>query len=231
MRNCERCNKEFQLVNIAYERRGGGRFCSQECGAKTYQWNESFFESIDTEQKAYWLGFIAADGCVDKKEFRLHLSERDIKHLNKFKSTIQSTHPIHRTANKSATFIIGNKKIVKDLTALGIVHRKTFTLEYPFIPQKLNRHFIRGVFDGDGCITNVKNRQSKRWSIYTASEKFKNQLVNIIKQEAGVAPKVYAQYKGHHIMVNTKAGIQALENYLYNGATTYLKRKREKFTA
>jgi hypothetical protein len=228
-RRCARCKKEFTLQNIAYERRGGGKFCSQECGAKTYHWDESYFELIDTEQKAYWLGFIAADGCVDRKELRLHLSERDVEHMKEFKSAILSTHPIHYTANKSVTFIIGNKKIVKDLNSVGIAHRKTFTLEYPSISKRLNRHFIRGVFDGDGCITNVKNRHSKRWSIYTASAKFKDQLINVIEHETGVTPSVYAQHKGHHIMVNTKAGIQTLEKYLYNGATTYLKRKREKF--
>lgn len=229
MRNCERCGKEFQLMNIAYERRGDGRFCSQECRSQIYDWDETYFEKIDTEQKAYWLGFIAADGCVDHKEFRLHISERDLEHLIEFKNAIKSTHPIHFTANKSATFILGTKKIVKDLSALGIVHRKTYVLEYPFIPKRLNRHFIRGVFDGDGCITDVKNKNSKRWSIYTASTKFKDQLSNIIKNETGVTPSIYPQYKGHHIMVNTKAGVQALEKYMYADATVYLKRKMEKF--
>lgn len=228
-RRCARCKKEFILQNIAYERRGGGRFCSQECGAKTYHWDESFFELIDTEQKAYWLGFIAADGCVDHKEFRLHISERDVEHLKEFKSAIQSTHPIHYTANKSVTFIIGNKKIVKNLNALGIVHRKTLILEYPDIPKRLNRHFIRGVFDGDGCIGEIKGGHSKHWSIYTASPKFKDQLIAIIQKETGVTLSVYPQYKGFHIKLHKRQFIQAMDRYLYKDATIFLSRKKLKF--
>lgn len=228
-RNCARCKKEFILKNIADERRGKGKYCSQECGAKTYQWDESYFERIDTEQKAYWLGFIYADGWVGDTEFRLHLSKKDLEHLKLFREHLSSNHPIHPAFANTISFNIGNKKIVKDLSALGVIPRKTFVVEYPNIPERLNRHFIRGVFDGDGCIHCIAKKHSKTWSIYTASSKFKDQLISILKKETGIEAKAYAQYKGHHIVLSRRVYIEAMEEYLYKNATVFLERKKIKF--
>lgn len=48
------------------------------------------FENIDTEEKAYWLGFLYADGCVGSKESKVELSlaEKDLRHMEKFRSFI-----------------------------------------------------------------------------------------------------------------------------------------------
>jgi len=231
LRNCERCGKEFILKNIAYEKRGAGRFCSRECGAQTYNWDESYFEKINTEQKAYWLGFIYADGCVDKSEFRLHLSIKDIEHMKKFAIHLKSNHPIHHCQQNTISFNIGNKKIIKDLKKLSITPRKTLTIEYPNLlqlPYKLNRHFIRGFFDGDGCLY-IRKDGLKVWSIYSASENFKNQLSKKIKEETGIVIKIYKQNKGWNMVINRKDDIEKIGKYIYKDATIFLERKKEKF--
>ena len=50
------------------------------------KFNEHIFDIIDTEEKAYWLGFIYADGCISLKTnaFEISLKYDDINHLNKF---------------------------------------------------------------------------------------------------------------------------------------------------
>jgi len=66
-RNCARCGTKFVLKNIAYEKMGKGKFCSRECATRKLEFNDRFFDVIDTEQKAYWLGFIFAEGSIKKK--------------------------------------------------------------------------------------------------------------------------------------------------------------------
>ena len=229
LRNCERCNKEFKLKNIAYEKRGSGRFCSRECSAAVYSYNENYFNKIDTSQKAYWLGFIYADGCIsDRRELILHLSNKDIKHLEIFKKHIKSNSPINNCQQNSISLTLRGKQIIRDLKNLGVIPRKTFIIKYPNIPEDLNRHFIRGVFDGDGCLYK-KNEKVRNWSIYTASKKFKDSIINIIEKETGIKAYSYIQNNGYTIRINKKEDVKLIGNYIYSNANIYLKRKKEKF--
>ena len=228
LRNCEKCGKQFKLKNIADERRGKGRFCSLECGTSIFEYDETYFEKIENEEKAYWLGFIYADGYCGDKEFRIHLSIKDIKHLEKFKSNIKSTHPIHICKNEKITFNIGRKKIVNDLHNLGVIPRKTFLLNYPDISQELNRHFIRGFFDGDGCIY-ISKKGYKNFSIFTVAKKFKNKLIDIIKLETGIKLNDNNQGNGWVVGTSKKCNVEEIRQYLYDDANVFLERKRNKF--
>ena len=55
--------------------------------------DEHSFDVIDTEEKAYWLGFLYADGNVSntKNEVGITLQSSDIKHLYKFKTFLKSS--------------------------------------------------------------------------------------------------------------------------------------------
>jgi hypothetical protein len=143
---------------------------------KKYSLNESVFEKIDTEEKAYWLGFIMADGYVaGKKHFAIRLALADISHVEKFRKFIESNHLIKKINAKikeklysACGLFIGCKKMVSDLSKYGIVPNKTETASYPAgIPSEFERHFWRGYFDGDGCISFsvAKDRTAKNWSI------------------------------------------------------------------
>ena len=115
-----------------------------------------------------------------------------------------------------------------DLNKLGVVQAKTFILEYPKIPKKFNHHFIRGVFDGDGCIYVQKNG-IKKWSIYTASELFKNKLIDILELETGIKLFCYKQGNGYALTIFRKNDIPLISNYMYKNSTIYLERKKNKF--
>ncbi|MEG1494717.1 MAG: hypothetical protein RR406_00235 [Bacilli bacterium] len=124
--------------------------------------NENVFEKIDTEEKAYWLGFMYADGCVNRTSNRIELSlkEEDYSHIVKFKNFLESEHIIGKKSKtiKDKTYIsyrlgITNEKLKNDLIKHGCVPNKTKVLQFPKLNKKLVKHFIRGYLDGDGCIT------------------------------------------------------------------------------
>lgn len=135
-----------------------------------YHVNKDYFEKIDNEWKAYWLGFMYADGwnCEDKNSIGLRLQETDKNHIQKFKDSIQSDSKTYFSkggdtmiigknchAQNQYSISISNQKICKDLSKLGCVQRKTYILKFPNenqVPRNLLRHFIRGFLDGDGYI-------------------------------------------------------------------------------
>jgi intein-encoded DNA endonuclease-like protein len=226
-RNCNRCGKNFRLINIAYEKRGAGKYCSRDCGTRTYEFDDTYFENIDNESKAYWLGFIAADGNVYKNELRIHISSKDKMHIIKFKNDIKSNNIINNGQNDTISFNIYSKKIVKQLTKYNIVPQKTNTFSIKNIPSKFIRHFIRGYFDGDGCIY-VKNKQNC-WSIFSNSSKFIKQIISIINKAINDELLVYSQNKGWSIRLSRKLSIEKIYHYLYDDSSICLERKLNKF--
>ena len=129
---------------------------------KKFKCNENFFEVIDTEEKAYWLGFLYADGCVQQKgnyyTTKIDLATIDRNHIEKFKKSLDSNHNINDYKDHSK-IVIGSKKMFNDLNNKGCVPKKTLILEFPTIeqvPEHLVHHFIRGYFDGDGTINIMK---------------------------------------------------------------------------
>ena len=122
--------------------------------------NENVFSVIATEEAAYWLGFLVADGYVHGTSgFGLKLAARDEVHIEKFRAFIQSKHPIKQVKQGSHTYSklqFGSIKFVRELSQYGIVPHKSPLTFFPpenLLPKDLIRHFIRGVFDGDGWIT------------------------------------------------------------------------------
>ena len=124
---------------------------------KTY--NENYFDVIDSEDKAYFLGLIYADGCVvnNQNEYRykvcLKLHNKDKHILDDLIKYVEGEMCIWYHGQRDMCEVsFSGKKIVKDLEDKGVFPNKTFTIKYPVIDEKLERHFLRGYFDGDGCI-------------------------------------------------------------------------------
>lgn len=125
--------------------------------ARKYNLDVDFFENIDSEEKAYILGLFIADGYMNQKTAFIALSKRDVDILEKTKSALKSEAPFSvkkKTGNQQDLLVlcICSKKLVGDLNLLGVKQNKTFSIEYPSIPESLDRHFIRGLYDGDGHI-------------------------------------------------------------------------------
>lgn len=124
--------------------------------AKRKEYNHSYFENIDTEDKAYFLGFIYADGSIvtnKRNSFYLKLHIKDLHIIKTFIKCIDGEMtPWKQKGRDIIQVSISGEKIINDLLKIGLHQNKTFTLKYPEINPELERHFLRGYFDGDGCI-------------------------------------------------------------------------------
>jgi hypothetical protein len=197
------------------------------------------FSTIDTQEKAYILGFWAADGWAIHREINgyeigLELSNRDEKHLILLRDLICPLAKIHsriRNGNRMVSFRFSDKKVFFEFAKHGIVQNKTKYAEIPSLEVPFIRHYIRGVLDGDGCISlhkDNKNSTNKKW-LRTTFVGHKN-VLNFIKNEAEIYnPSVLGnlkETKGNYCILDFyhKASLVFL-HWLYWDATIYLARK------
>lgn len=155
---------------------------------KLHTFDENYFESIDSEDKAYWLGFIFADGSVTYNQkskegkirnvLRMSLQYEDIGHLSKFANSIklESYEPKKFTTTVNGknytytTLSITSEKMVKDVIDKGMIETnniykqdKKELIRFPDetkVPKNLLKHFVRGYFDGDGSLTRSRHKGS-----------------------------------------------------------------------
>lgn len=127
--------------------------------------NENYFEIIDTKEKAFWLGFIAADACVRKRkfgyEFILKLKMTDCSILETLIKDLNSEHKIrfgnylntnYDKYHRCCVLEISRKKLCEDLEKYGFGRNKSKLMKLPKLSDNLMRHFIRGYFCGNGSV-------------------------------------------------------------------------------
>jgi hypothetical protein len=210
---------------------------------RKYNLNESFFRKIDNEEKAYWLGFLSGDGGITGNRVKLRLAVRDKAHLKKFKEALQwnGRDYFHKNTNALEVYF-RSLKMVADLARYSVASRKTFRVRFPDISKPLERHFIRGVFDADGCINKaIRITPGKSGQIYICyggefSIEGNKEFVSAIQSrlvELGL-PITSINYLGKSINRVRYGGINQLRkiyNYLYENATIFLERKKKLFEA
>ena len=199
--------------------------------------NSSIFEKIDTEEKAYWLGFLYADGSVYKNNkgyyrFELGLAEKDLIHIKKFKKFVNSKHDIkYRVKTKSFRLVFSDPQFTKNLIDLGCVPNKSLILKFPTeeqVPLELQKHFIRGYFDGDGCISYRKSGGSPGISIMGTLE-FLLKLNEVFNNLAAIAKKDKRHLNNTYTLrFRVQPGINFLY-LIYNDSNIFLTRKYEKY--
>lgn len=211
-----------------------------------YYINQNYFEEINNEFKAYWLGFLYADGCnriitnAKKKTFQVDigLQYKDEQHLVKFLTSIQADYPIVNYTNKEgykrSRIVICNQKFSEDLNKLGCVPNKSLILKFPtidIVPQHLIRHFIRGYFDGDGCI--FVDTQNKRVSVsLLGTKQFITDFQQVVCNELNIAYTKIQHKKDtqiYHVAWGDVRSCELLYKYMYSDCNIYLDRKLEKF--
>lgn len=129
------------------------------------KFDNTVFDCVDSEEKAYWLGFLYADGNVSStiNNVELSLSAADIEHLEKYRKFLKNESPVKISTvtcnGKKFTrcrLAVTNKHFKEQLISLGCVPNKSLSLKFPknvFKYDDLKYHFIRGYVDGDGCIS------------------------------------------------------------------------------
>lgn len=210
---------------------------------RQYYCDFNYFENIDAEDKAYFLGFIASDGCVysgyDNQQgmIKVTIHSKDIDVLTKMKSYMKATNNIREIGKHNQVELkISSDKLFRDLQKLGVVERKSLTYTPIEIDDKLMRHFLRGFFDGDGTIHCEKKSKPHIPSSYAVgitcnkntalfiSNHLRTKDINVqqIKYEKRSDNKGKNTYD---LRIYTILDMYNFLNYLYSDATVYMDRK------
>jgi hypothetical protein len=219
---------------------------SNKVNSKKYFCDEDYFEIINSEEKAYWLGFIYADGYISEakygKYFGIALSSVDKELLEKLKLHMKSTYNIkeyiqtsgYSNNTKYCRYLVCSTKIVNDLKSHGVLAHKTNVLRAPNINYDLIKHFIRGYFDGDGCVC-LNNAKSASYSVsFIGTDNILNFISNHLLEQNIITktPTLYKR-KPNHIVSNIRFGGNQIAykilNYLYDNSKVYLDRKYNKY--
>lgn len=134
---------------------------------RTFYLDEDYFEEINIQQKAYFLGLIGSDGCIYKQQvqnkqgiLRFSLQSCDVKVLELFRKELKYEKPFYIFEKQNtyyttehSTLEISSNKMINDIEKLGLTVRKTYGNTIAVVPEKFMPDLIRGYFDGDGGIT------------------------------------------------------------------------------
>ncbi len=209
--------------------------------------NREYFDTIDTEGKAYFFGLLLSDGSNNQRlgVVELALSAGDVAILEAFKREIGFQRPIRIQERgigndgiyrqPRARLTLCGKSFSKSLAAIGCVQRKSLIVTWPScVREDLERHFIRGYFDGNGCIfKNDCSPYPAQHSVsFSSTRPFCERVQQILNRECGAlgnlersqcsAPIYSLRYSGNGVA-------ETIGHYLYRGAEFYLERKRHIF--
>jgi hypothetical protein len=194
----------------------------------------SYFESICDESRAYWLGFIAADGWLTRQtrsiKFGVQLADRDADHLAVLAGRLELR--LRPTAHGTVAITSYNAALVHDLRRAGITQRKSsdpeLILALEWCPTALRRHFVRGLFDGDGSAFEASN--GRRILELSGHATMLSRVRSLVVDELAVAwnrlvlpiaGTEFATLRWRHPLDVAKLSV-----WLYDGATVWLDRKR-----
>ena len=208
--------------------------------------DETVFDVIDTEEKAYWAGFIFSDGCIGDynghKRVALKLGGIDRDHVVKFKhflgdhrdDNIYVRKEIVKSKDKTKEYeeylyVAYNEHLANALIKIGCTPRKSLTLKFPdeniFAKKELVYDFIRGYLDGDGSICT----ESKHHKFIQVSMLGTYDFLSGVRKYLPQFSNIYKAGKIWFIQVSHKKGDQVAYK-LYENATVYLSRKYLKYT-
>ena len=194
------------------------------------KFNDSIFDNINTEEKAYWLGFLFADGAVSSgkgNSVELSLKLSDAEHLEKYSKFLENESCV-KTDSYRCRVITCSKHFRKKLIELGCTPRKSLTLRFPdYLPKELIPHFIRGYFDGDGCFHSAKCKTCINRHLVFSLLRTKEFLEECSKY-LDCNGRLYKrkEHLNNTYFINS-ANLRALNvgDYLYKDATIFLERK------
>lgn len=202
---------------------------------------------------AYVLGFMFADGSLldtndSSRTYYLQFSNNNLPLLENIRTLMKSDHPIYirkahvmkhklkeYQAKTSYVFKFGNKSMYNDLLLLGITHRKSNTMRLPHVPSEYFSFFLRGYFDGDGCIsaTLLHGRKTPRLRVIftSGSEQFLTELSLMIAGYIKInTPRYYRSTGAFNLMLSDFSAYKVLK-FIYSQLNNapYLERKYLKY--
>lgn len=203
---------------------------------------EHFFQDINEEAKAYFLGLLISDGNVFKDNtgrqasisITLHLKDEYM--LEKFKEVLQVNTSVGYDGRGCGQIAVRSNIMAEDLAKYGVVPRKSYSTYLPKISCEMMPHLIRGIFDGDGSIMakpNLSNDGHSRFlhSIsFCGTHKLMEDISNYIFEYLNLKqkPLVY-DYKDRQLSelkIQNIEDMQTFGDWMYNHSTIYLNRKK-----
>lgn len=208
-----------------------------------------YFNVIDTEEKAYFIGLLLADGSVrhnkekgESYSLRLELKVEDKYIIERLTRALGSDNPVKecKTNKRRGEFkmkhnaynAFNSKQLFDDLGEYEIVPNKSLTLKnLPNIDRKLMRHFIRGFFDGDGTVYITKKNNKLHFGFY-GTYVFIGKLKKYLEKELNLPNNKIIKQKNANVSFVTyskQTDVANFYKYIYKDATIYLTRKKEVF--
>ena len=203
------------------------------------------FDIIDTEEKAYWLGFLYADGYVSdgylNHRVEIALKYSDYNHIIKFQKFLKSNHKINKKIIKkedgkifySARLTIQDEHLCNSLRKYGCINNKSLIVQFPhFLDKNLMRHFIRGFFDGDGTLSKTKNEEFII-GFTSGSKDFLNELKKYLLDLGFWTTDLRQRHIGreNYTIYISRSQNKSFLTYLYQHSSISLNRKYELYLA
>lgn len=234
---------------LPHRNQNGIKSRAAKIGVKYLTYNQNFFDEIDSHEKAYWFGFLYADGYVTSgNRWGLELSILDINHMQNLLNAIDANMKIkirERNSVKSCLFQIKNTHMVNTLIDKGVIRNKTENLKFPselILSKEYYSDFIRGFFDGDGSVCFYYNKQKRKdghiakyprcsISIVCKSENFIKTMMDVL-ENAGIPVHYYINKRDNLplIHISNPKYLRKFFEYIYYGSceTNRLNRKYER---
>ena len=207
-----------------------------------YKADYNKFENIDSAEKAYWLGFLAADGCVYTRENNasiiINIHNKDKEHLEKFKKFMNSNAEIIEHIQNDGfsnntpmvKFVLNSKKMAQDLIDKGVVQRKSLILNKPKINEEFYLPYILGYFDGDGALYQSKTNKEFYFSLQGTKE-ILEWILKTLNITLKLEKRVNDNKNSYYIRCGGFNKPYNLLNKLYNSVNVHLDRKFEIYQA
>lgn len=211
--------------------------------------DETFFEKW-SEDMAYVLGFFAADGCLTKnakrQNYYVEFVSTDLEIIQKIKASMSADQMIterkhtNKKWKKAYRIQVGSKKIFEDLLNLGFTPKKSNSMRIPNIPENYFHDFLRGYFDGDGCISSATYKRKNRLSLskfisirFTSGSKaflkeLKEEINRLLESNKGCLCD--KQKRGYELSFSTLDTIRIIK-YMYQEKNCLCLDRKQKISA
>ncbi|MDD3412596.1 MAG: LAGLIDADG family homing endonuclease [Lachnospiraceae bacterium] len=236
---CNKCSRLFETKKKIQ------KYCSKSCAnsvtssARAVIDSNAFGSEINTSDKAYLLGYIFSDGCLsyDKhsKRERITIVSNDLQIINEFHKIMTPNKSIYQQG-KSYKVVSNNPIDIQILKEHGVTYNKSLSIRFPEISENLMPDFIRGVFDGDGCVYINKTKSNNiiyeylNASFTTGSLDFANELINALAIfDIRAKLNKDCRKETYYIRIQSKENIHKFFNLIYRNNSLKLERKYLKF--
>lgn len=208
--------------------------------------DESFFDSIDTPEKAYVLGLWMADGSVSTKpNISLAMTDGDAVRKAaaclKYGGPIKVLPPRGKMKHEQYQIRIGSRRLVDALTRLGCVPRKSWSAKFPagdLVDPSLHPHLVRGWFDGDGAMYRHSAKTGRSyWTWFVCGTKDACEGIHAaVLAATGVScyltasnPNSESGHVTYKCVTMSDEKIKNICDWMYRGSTVHMDRKHDRY--